>query len=266
MSFVGAALGPPARWLRRSRRARWVLTGTVTLGVIGALGLVWNNRPERPLPGGAGPGTPQEKKAAFIDYLVPYVRDVNADILNDRRRLLAIRQAVAGGGSPGMFDGRWLQKISADYGMELPTRIGAAFLDHLLLRVDIIPPSLVLAQAAEESGWGTSRFAQHGNNLFGLRAYNGTGLVPKDREAGAKFRVAAYKSVRDSIAEYVRNLNTSENYIELRADRSTLRRLGQPVSGVALAPRLAGYSRRGDGYVETILSIIRGNRLGRFDS
>src|ERR1019366_387998 len=122
---------------------------------------------EPPLPDGAGPGTALEKKAAFIDYLLPYVRDVNAEILRDRGRLFAVRRAVAGGGSPGIFDGRWLKRISADYEMQLPARIDAAFLDHLLLRVDVIPPSLVLAQAAEESGWGASRFAQHGNNLFG---------------------------------------------------------------------------------------------------
>ena len=243
-----------------------MFAGTVAFGVIGLLGLVWQKRPEPPLPDGSGPGTAQEKKAAFIDYLVPFVRDVNADILKDRGRLLAIRRTVTGGGSPGMFDRRWLQRVSSYYEMQPPARIDAAFLDHLLLRVDVIPPSLVLAQAAEESGWGSSRFAQHGNNLFGLRAYNGTGLVPKGRESGEKFRVAAYKSVRDSIAEYLRNLNTGENYIELRADRSTLRRLGQPVSGIALAPRLADYSRRGPGYVDTILSIITGNKLGRFDS
>ncbi len=233
---------------------------------MGGLAVVSSKRPPPPLPDGSGPGTPQEKKAAFIDYLVPYVRGVNAAILADRRRLLSIRQDVARGGSPGMFDARWLKKIVADYEMELPAEIDPAFLDHLLLRVDIVPASLVLAQAAEESGWGSSRFAQHGNNLFGMRAYNGTGFVPREREAGEKFRVAIYPSVRESIADYVSNLNTGENYIELRAERRALRQRGQALTGQALAARLGGYSRRGAEYVETILAIIRGNRLGRFDS
>lgn len=236
------------------------------VGVAGALILLSSERRDRPLPDAADSDSPQEKKAAFIDYLVPYVREVNADILRERRRLSALRKDVAGGDQPGYFDARWLKKISADYECELPERITTTFLDQLLMRVDAVPASLILAQAAEESGWGTSRFAQHGNNLFGMRAYDGKGLVPRRRGSGEKFKVATYESIRESIADYVNNLNTGENYLELRQTRRELRRRGQPATGLALAACLGGYSGRGGDYVESIQAIIRGNKLGRFDS
>ncbi len=236
------------------------------MGGIAALILTRPARPEPPLPAGGGSETPQEKKAAFINYLVPHVSEVNASILRDRRRLVAIRKDVADGAQPGYFDARWLKKIVADYEGEWPQRITTSFLDQMLVRVDAVPPSLVIAQAAQESGWGTSRFALRGNNLFGLRAYDGKGLVPKARDPGEKFKVAAYKSVRDSIADYMNNLNTGENYIDLRMTRRELRLRGQPVTGAALVAGLSGYSGRGPSYVEAIRAIIIANNLGRFDS
>ena len=266
MNAVDAAGGPPAQWLRRSPRARWVLAGTAVAGGIAVLILTRPARPEPSLPVGSSSDTPQEKKAAFINYLVPQVREVNARILRDRRRLTAILQDVAAGDQPGYFDGRWLKKLVADYGAELPERITTSFLDQMLVRVDVVPPSLVIAQAAVESGWGTSRFAQRGNNLFGLRAYGGKGLTPKARDAGEKFKVAAYPSVHESVAEYINNLNTGESYIDLRMTRRELRQRGQPVTGTALVSGLAGYSGRGADYVETILAVITANKLGRFDS
>ena len=235
-------------------------------GGIGALVFSLPKRPEPPLPDGKGLDTPQEKKAAFISYLVPYVREINTHLLADRQRLLSIRKDVASGGEPWFINARWLKKMAADYECEQPARIDVAFLDEMLIRVDIVSPSLVVAQAAEESGWGTSRFARRGNNLFGKRAYNGKGLTPQEREPGEKFKVAAYPSVRDSIADYMHTLNVSENYLDLRKIRRELRRKGQPVSGVALAAGLAGYSGRAADYVETIIAIIQGNKLGRFDS
>src|SRR5690606_31333266 len=100
----------------------------------------------------------------------------------------------------GWLDRRWLARIAADYDLERPETFDAVFVDRLLRRVDVIPPSLVLAQAANESAWGTSRFAQLGNNLFGMRSYEpGTGIVPKKRPRGETWEVAAYDSVRDSI-------------------------------------------------------------------
>jgi Bax protein len=263
VNFVGAALGPPARWLRRSPRARWVFAGTA---LAGAFVLAWPEREEAALPDANSADTPQEKKQAFIDYVLPYIREVNADILRDRRRLSAIRRDLAGGDPPGYFDARWLKKIAEDYETDLPEKVDLKFVDQLLIRVDAVPASLVLAQAAEESGWGTSRFARHGNNLFGMRAYDGKGLVPPAREAGEKFRVATYPTVRDSIADYINNLNTGENYLGLRLARRDLRRRGQPATGANLAAGLSGYSGRGANYVETIRALIASNRLGRYDS
>lgn len=243
-----------------------MLVGTAVAGVTGLFIFTWPKRPDPPLPTGAAADTPQEKKNAFINFVVPYVREINAGILRDRRRLLSIRQDVASGEQPGYFDARWLKKIVADYECEWPEKINTSFMDQMLVRVDAVPPSLVVAQAAEESGWGSSRFAQRGNNLFGTRAYDGKGFVPKARDTGEKFRVATYQSVRESIADYINNLNTGESYIELRMTRRELRRRGQPVTGPALVAGLTAYSGRGASYVETILAIISANRLGRFDS
>jgi Bax protein len=266
VNFASTAAGPSSRWLPRSPRARWVLVGTAVIGVTGALIFTW---PEQPLPAlaeSAGRDPSEEKKAAFINFLLPHVRVVNAGILRERRRLNEIRKDVAQGGKPGFFDARWLKKVAEDYECEVPAKIGLSFIDQLLVRVDVVPASLVIAQAAEESGWGTSRFAVRGNNLFGMRVYDGRGLVPRARERGEKFKVATYGSVRESIADYINNLNTGENYLDLRMTRRDLRRRGQPATGAALASGLASYSSRGPGYVESIRAIIAGNKLGRFDS
>jgi Bax protein len=233
--------------------------------VAGVLILTWPERPVAALAESARGDPSQEKKTAFINLIVPHVRVVNAGILREHRRLLAIRKDVAEGGKPGFFDSRWLKRVAADYECQMQALIDLSSLDQLLVRVDVVPTSLVVAQAAAESAWGTSRFAVRGNNLFGTRAYDGKGLVPRAREPGEKFKVAAYGSVRDSIADYINNLNTGESYLELRMTRRELRRRGQPATGAILAAGLAGYSGRGASYVEIIRAIIAGNKLGRFD-
>lgn len=262
MSLSSAAFGASARWLRRSPRARRSLVG-VAIGV--PVLLVWHWWPRAELPDFSSYGTPAERKAAFFNYLLPHVRAVNADVLEDRRRLLRIRDKLAGSGSAGFFDERWLNNLAEAYEVEPPDKLTAAFADQLLRRVDAVAPSLVLAQAATESAWGTSRFARHGSNLFGMRTYDGDGMVPHRRAEGKRFTVATYDSVRDSIAAYVSNLNTNPRYRYLRQIRADLRRQGRTVSGYALADGLRSYSTRGSEYIDLIQSIISSNDLGRFD-
>jgi Bax protein len=206
-----------------------------------------------------------EKRAAFFAYLLPRLRAVNAGILADRDRLLHLRAELARGGSAGFLDRRWLRGLAGDYALDPPDRPDVAFVDHLLRRVDIIPASLVLAQAANESAWGTSRFARHGNNLFGTHAHDGSGLVPHRRAAGRRFTVASYDSASESIEDYVRNLNTDVRYRHLRSIRARLRRDRQPISGYLLANGLDAYSRRGAEYVDIIQSIISSNHLAQYD-
>ncbi|HWA86069.1 MAG TPA: glucosaminidase domain-containing protein [Opitutus sp.] len=262
MNPAAAALGAPVRWWRRSPRARRYLLGAA---VVGAGVAAWHWLTIDRLPDFSGYDGSAEKKAAFFAYLLPRLHSVNADILADRERLLRIRAKLAQAGSAGYFDERWLRGVAEDYGLDPPGKLDVAFADHLLRRVDIIAPSLVLAQAATESAWGTSRFARHGNNLFGTHAYDGSGITPRHRAAGRRFTVATYDSATESIDEYVHNLNSDDRYRHLRAIRADLRHQHREISGYELADGLDAYSRRGSEYIEIIRAIITGNRLGKYD-
>ncbi|MCH2098860.1 MAG: glucosaminidase domain-containing protein, partial [Pseudomonadales bacterium] len=140
-------------------------------------------------------------------------------------------------------------------------------LDELLACVDVIPPSLVLAQAATESAWGTSRFARKANNLFGEWCFTaGCGLVPNHRSQGATHEVERFATVSASIDSYFHNLNSHPAYAELRAIRARAREAAATISGADLAAGLMLYSERGEDYVDELRQIIRVNDLGRFDS
>jgi Bax protein len=248
--------------MRRSFRGRRLAAVTA---VAAGLGLwFWTADPGLPDPSAFA--TVAERKAAFVDYLLPRVEAVNAEIRADRERLQEIRAQLGDNGDAGYFDERWLRELAEDYELDPPDEPGVDFADRLLRRVDVIPPSLVLAQAAEESGWGSSRFARHGNNLFGMRRYDGSGLVPKRRRRGASYTVAIYDSVRESVEAYVHNLNTKGSYRRLRSIRRGLRRRHQPLSGYALASGLEDYSQRGSDYVASIQAIISAGNLSRYDA
>ncbi len=132
---------------------------------------------------------------------------------------------------------------------------------ELQLKVDIIPPALVLVQAANESAWGTSRFARMGLNFFGVWCYRkGCGMVPSGRNTGAKHEVAAYKSVSAGIARYLHNINTHHAYRVFRAIRGQLREQNQPLRPEILATGLTAYSERGTDYVLELTDMIRHNR------
>lgn len=264
MNLKTATAGAWARGLRRSPGVRRGVLGAVIL-----LGLYfgWHALTTETLPDFTDHKNTEEKKEAFFSYLLPYVREINADILKDRKRLLKIRRQLSDGSSAGFFDDRFLQHKAEEYGFEdIPDEVTASFADLVLRRVDIIAPSLVLAQAANESAWGTSRFARHGNNLFGMRTYDGSGIVPKKRKAGKQFTVAVYDTPRDSIEAYVHNLNTHNRYKRLRQIRSSLRLQHKPVSGYALANGLMAYSSKGGEYISILQSMISSSNLGQYDT
>lgn len=263
MKPVGAAVGAPPRWWPRSRRARWSVIGAAA---VGASVLAWHALRKDRLPDFSDYDGSAEKRDAFFTYLLPRLRSVNADILADRARLSRIRAAIAKGGTTGFFDGRWLRDLAGDYALDPPDSPNLAFVDRLLRRVDVVPPSLALAQAANESSWGRSRFAREGNNLFGTHATDGSGLMPHRRAPGRRFTVASYDSVDESVEDYVRNLNTDPRYRHLRRIRASLRSRREPISGYALAEGLEAYSKQGADYIGIIQSIIRSNRLERYDS
>ena len=134
------------------------------------------------------------------------------------------------------------------------------------MRVDAVPASLALAQAASESGWGTSRFASLGNSLFGQWTW-GKGLKPAEQRAGTHgdHRIAAFDTTGEAAYAYALNLNTQGAYRDLRLKRADLRRHNQRISGSVLAETLLKYSERGQAYVDDLKALIRQNRLDDAD-
>ena len=134
----------------------------------------------------------------------------------------------------------------------------------LKLRMDIIPTSLAIAQAAKESGWGTSRFALKGNAMFGQWTYGKDGIKPKDSK-GEDHKILSFPMLRSSIVAYQRNLNTHKAYREFREKRATLREANKKISGLDLVIYLNSYAATGKEYVKILTSIINQNKLTDFD-
>lgn len=203
---------------------------------------------------------PGERKILFIKTVLPLILRVNEMILQDRKILLRLQQRVDSGDALPAFEGRWLKDKSEEYGL------AALDIAALVQRVDIIPPSLALAQAAEESGWGTSRFAREGNAIFGQRIWRGSnGMVPVRREPGETFKVRAYDQLIDGVMSYAHNLNGHAAYEDFRRSREKQRQTGQTPGGYELALSLLSYSERGAKYLTTIRKIMRINGLQNFD-
>lgn len=203
---------------------------------------------------------PAQRKQLFFQSVLPLVLKVNDEISADRRRLLRLKTEAGQGRKLPAADRLWLAVMSEVYD------VNRGDLTELLSRVDVVPPSLALAQAAEESGWGTSRFVREGNALFGQWTFDKTtGLVPIRRDSGRTHRVRAFPSLVHGVRAYVRNLNTHRAYRHLRRQRAAMRRDGAHLDGMGLTGTLTGYSERGEDYVQTIQSIIRANRLEKLD-
>jgi len=203
----------------------------------------------------------KKRKTMFIDTLLPIILKTNDAILQDRARLQTLKDKQISDA-----DRAWINKLAKKYRVDIKSKASTSVIDRLLVRVDIIPPSLAMSQAVMESGWGTSRFARLGNALFGQWVWgDGEGILPEDRKKGATHRIKSFKTIAASVADYMRNLNSHPAYKSLRARRAELRKHGLAVTGNMLAPGLTGYSERGEKYVTEILSIISFNKLGITD-
>lgn len=206
------------------------------------------------------------KKRLFTSALLPLVLRANELILSDRARLMELRGKFENQILLKRAERKWLQTMAKKYRLKRKKDFRTKDIDFLLYKVDIIPPSLALAQAAMESGWGTSRFAQAGNALFGEWIWgDGDGLMPLGREEGKTHKIKKFEYLLDSISSYMTNLNRHPSYEELRRRRAELRELNIAVTGAALAPALVDYSERGADYVNDILSIINYNDLDGLD-
>jgi len=207
------------------------------------------------------------RKDAFIATLLPLVLRANELIERDRARVQLFRARLDQGETIAPEAADWLIALAGRYKLGSPEDVGDIDFDKLLQRVDVIPPSLALAQGAIESGWGTSRFARLGNAVFGQWTWDPSapGLVPGRRPEGEQYRVRAFEFLIDSVRGYMRNLNTAPAYSGLRLMRAQLRARNQPVRGLPLASTLVRYSERREAYIADLRSIITSNRLHEFN-
>ncbi len=201
-----------------------------------------------------------QKKQKFFEFMLPLVESENQLIIKDRNRLMLLAQKA----EFSEDESAWLQSIGGRYRQE--GELSPQWFQEILEKVDILPPSLALAQAANESGWGTSRFARQGNNYFGQWCFSkGCGLVPSARGDGASHEVQRFDSVQESIRAYLRNLNSHPHYKALRELRAKARASYLVVTGPYLAQGLWKYSERGFDYVDEITRMIHSNDLVKLD-
>jgi uncharacterized FlgJ-related protein len=208
------------------------------------------------------------KKQLFFRAMGPLILRANELILADRERVQAVAKTVAAGGPVAPADRDWVLPLAVRYGVaeSADAALDAALLNALLERVDVVPPALALAQAAEESGWGTSRFAAEGNALFGQWSWGKQGIKPEQHRAAlGDYGIAAFESPLQSVLAYMNNLNTHDAYAGLRAKRAELRKAGQVPTGRELSETLDKYSERGEAYVDSLQSLMTTNRLDPTD-
>lgn len=186
-----------------------------------------------------------EKKATFFKIMLPIIAQQNDRIRAERQKIVD---------DPADAPSSLYEKYDVEVGN----------VDALLKRVDVIPASLVLAKAALESGWGSSRFAREGNNFFGMRTYDEDvpGIAPK---GASGFKVIKYKSISQSVRYYMLNINTHSAYSKLRAARANARDSGKTPNGLALTSYLTAYSEIPEEYGRRLRSLIKVNKLSRFD-
>ena len=202
----------------------------------------------------------KRRKALFIRIALPLILTANEAILRDRERLERLRAMLGRGRTLPAAEARWLWHIFHTY------RVEPFDFVELLSRIDIVPPSLAVAQAAEETGWGTSRFVRRGNALFGERTYKSrTGMVPRRIPPGDNFRIRSFGQLLAAVGAYVWNLNTHPAYAEFRARRGAMRAAEGGLDATALAGGLEAYSVRRQAYVETVRTIMRTNALAELD-
>lgn len=200
-----------------------------------------------------------EKKTRFFNYLLPAIAYQNRIIIEKRNFLFEVQASITKDIPISQKDKSKLARLAQEYRVnsgQLATTVNS-----LLKRVDVIPAELVLMQAANESAWGTSRFAKQGYNFFGLWCFKkGCGFVPLRRNEGAEHEVAKFKNLQHAVTTYFRNINRHQAYSKLRSIRYSLRQENQHISAEALAHGLERYSERGDEYIKELINMIRFNR------
>ena len=197
-----------------------------------------------------------KRKDTFIKIVMPLILSENEKILEDRKKLFRI----LGKQSNTMGEKVWLKRRFKDYDIK------GEDIAELKLRMDIVPTSIAIAQAAKESGWGTSRFALEGNAMYGQWTWGGEGIEPSKKDKEKEHKILKFPKLQSSVAAYMKNLNTHRGYSEFRDKRSKIREKKQEVNGLDLVDYLYNYAQTGSEYVKTLKIIIQQNNLNDFDS
>ena len=195
------------------------------------------------------------KKETFIKIVLPLIVAENEKILADRKKLITL----SGKKFTTDLEKQWLRQKLLEY------KVKKGNMEELLLRIDIIPNSIALAQAAKESGWGTSRFALEGNAIFGQWTWSGQGIAPLDRANNKNHKVLKFPILRASVKAYQNNLNTHKSYVKFREKRMNLREKNKIVSGLDLTETLKNYAQTGSEYTKILNQIIKQNKLTDFE-
>jgi Bax protein len=197
----------------------------------------------------------KKRKEFFIQIVLPLIIEENNNIKLDRKTLFTIINKSNNSGS----EKEWLERKYKQYGVK------SKDLSTLKIRMDEIPVSLAIAQAAKETGWGTSRFALEGNALFGQWTWSGEGLKPKEAKEGESHKVMKFNILQASVRAYQRNINTHSTYKDFRKARAKLRDSNKPLDSIELSKYLNKYAETGNQYVEVLQKIIKQNKLQDFD-
>ena len=195
------------------------------------------------------------KKETFIKIVLPLVVAENERILADRKKLKRVFKKK----QTSDLEKQWLRQKLLEY------KVKKGNMDQLLKRMDIIPTSIALAQAAKESGWGTSRFALEGNAMFGQWTWSGNGIAPLDRESNKNHKILKFPILRASVKAYQNNLNTHKSYVNFRNKRSNMREKNKKITGLDLTDTLKNYAQTGSEYIKILNQIIKQNRLTDFE-
>ena len=195
------------------------------------------------------------KKETFIKIVLPLIVAENERILEDREKLIVLKDKKF----TTDLEKQWIRQKLLEY------KVKKGDLKELLVRMDIIPTSIALAQAAKESGWGTSRFALEGNAIFGQWTWSGKGIAPLDRESNKSHKILKFPILRASVKAYQNNLNTHKSYSKFRQKRLALRDKNKKIKGLELTDTLNNYAQTGLEYTKILNQIIRQNRLMDFE-
>ena len=199
----------------------------------------------------------KDKKSLFIRSLLPLIIVENNKIIDANKRIKKINNSTFE--YIARDDALWLKKQYVSY------KVKSHHIDELLTKVDIIPVSIALAQAAIESGWGTSRFVTEGNALFGQWSwFKGSGIVPEKRDINETYEIKSFKNLRQSVAAYMNNLNSHNNYSEFRVVRNDYRVNKKEINPINLLNFLSNYAENSE-YSKILEKIIKKNNLQEFD-